>query len=400
MDQEREKTERRSSYLVGGVSLVITLISAITGVLDIIKENIVVRLGLIGLAIFLLILIIKVSKNNNDSYKVAQQCKQVNRVCITISVVLILLALFGVLESVTHSGSGSRIWPIEGCVTSQEPTPTPIPEIPDPADKIAAGNDFSMLLRSDKKVVTYGQATGIDTSSWENIIQIAAYKDHAIGLREDRTVIVTGKDYERYDVSGWSGIRQVVACKDGVVGVTTDGEIRFDSLNKDCMLDCQSWDHVQRIVGAACILVAERNDGSMIAANAWEVTDPYMSSLEKRIVSGTAVDDRMLLVLDNGRVKATGESSVLENLVATWTDILQVAVGNGFAIGLKEDNSVLSIGAPNNEELSVSGWENVAAICVGGSHILGLCKDGTVLTDGSEADGLANIAYENYWVNN
>ncbi len=257
-----------------------------------------------------------------------------------------------------------------------------------------------MLLRSDKKVVTYGQATGIDTSSWENIIQIAAYKDHAIGLREDRTVIVTGKDYERYDVSGWSGIRQVVACKDGVVGVTTDGEIRFDSLNKDCMLDCQSWDHVQRIVGAACILVAERNDGSMIAANAWEVTDPYMSSLEKRIVSGTAVDDRMLLVLDNGRVKATGESSVLENLVATWTDILQVAVGNGFAIGLKEDNSVLSIGAPNNEELSVSGWENVAAICVGGSHILGLCKDGTVLTDGSEAGGLANIANEDYWVSN
>ncbi|MEA4940662.1 MAG: hypothetical protein VB091_13870 [Christensenella sp.] len=255
-----------------------------------------------------------------------------------------------------------------------------------------------MLLRSDKKVVTYGQATGIDTSGWENIIQIAAYKDHAIGLREDRTVVVTGKDFEQYDVSGWSGIRKVVACKDGVVGVTTDGEIRFDSLNKDCMLDCQSWDHVQRVVGAACILVAERNDGSMIAANAWEVTDPYMTSLEKRIVSGTAVDDRMLLVLDNGRVKATGDSSVLENLVATWTDILQVAVGNGFAIGLKEDKSVVSIGAPTNEELSVSGWENVAAICVGGSHILGLCKDGTVLTDGSEADGLANIAKENYWV--
>lgn len=250
------------------------------------------------------------------------------------------------------------------------------------------------------KVVTYGRATSIDTSNWENIIQISAYKDHAIGLREDRTVVVTGKDFEQYDVSGWSGIRQVVACKDGVIGVTADDEIRFDSLNKDCMLDCQSWDHVQRVIGAACILVAERNDGSLIAADACEVMNPYMANLAKRIVSGTAVDDRMLFVLEGGRVKATGESSVLENLVATWTDMLQVAVGNGFAIGLRENDTVVSIGAPTNEELSVSGWNNVAAICVGGNHILGLCKDGTVLTDGSEAGGLANIANENYWVSN
>ena len=257
-----------------------------------------------------------------------------------------------------------------------------------------------MLLRSDKRVVTYGQATGIDTSNWENIIQISAYKDHAIGLREDRTVVVTGKDYEQYDVSGWSGIRQVMACKDGVAGVTMDDKIRFDSLNKDCMFDCQSWDHVQRVVGAACILVAERNDGSLIATDEHIVTDPYMPSLEKRIVSGTAVEDRMLFVLDNGRIKATGKSSVLETLVATWTDMLQVALGNGFAIGLKENNSVVSVGAPTNEELSVSGWRDVVAICVGGSHILGLCENGTVLTDGSEAGGLANIANENYWVSN
>ncbi len=108
----------------------------------------------------------------------------------------------------------------------------------------------------------------------------------------------------------------------------------------------------------------------------------------------------MLFVLDNGRIKATGKSSVLETLVATWTDMLQVALGNGFAIGLKENNSVVSVGAPTNEELSVSGWRDVVAICVGGSHILGLCENGTVLTDGSEAGGLANIANENYWVSN
>lgn len=400
MDQEREKTERRSSYLVGGVSLVITLISAITGVLDIIKENIVVRLGLIGLAIFLLILIIKVSKNNNDSYRVAQQCKQVNRVCITISVVLILLALFGVLESVTHSGSGSRIWPIEGCVTSQEPTASPTPEIPDPSGKIAAGNDFSMLLRSDKRVVTYGQATGIDTSNWENIIQISAYKDHAVGLREDSTVLITGKNVADYDVSDWCGIRQVVACKDGVVGVTMDGRIVFTGPNKSCIPTCQNWKGIERIIGAACIVVAERYDGSLIATDEYIVTDSYMTNLEKRIVSGVAVDDRMLFVLDNGRVKATGTSSELEEAVATWADMLQVAAGDGFAVGLTNGGKVIRRVLSSNKESDETICTDAAAICTGGNYMVILMNNGIVLTDGSEADGLANIANENYWVSN
>lgn len=395
MEQGHGSHFKYSSLIISGCSLVVTVITAIAGALEYLRDHVFLIWLVIAAAVSLLLITLRIVLKNNTSEELDKLSLAFNINCIIVAIMFILFAVFSNARTTIHEIQEHIL-----ATPTIVPTASPTPEIPDPADKIAAGNDFSMLLRSDKKVVTYGQATGIDTSSWENIIQIAAYKDHAIGLREDRTVVVTGKDYEQYDVSGWSGIRQVVACKDGVVGVTMDGDIRFDSLNKDCMLDCQSWDHVQRVVGAACILVAERNDGSMIAANAWEVTDPYMTSLEKRIVSGTAVDDRMLLVLDNGRVKATGESSVLENLVATWTDMLQVAVGNGFAIGLKEDNSVLSIGAPNNEELSVSGWENVAAICVGGSHILGLCEDGTVLTDGSEAGGLANIANEDYWVSN
>ena len=390
MDQEHENEDINTGFNTNAISIVLSAVAIFSSTSGVFLKSPVLK-SLTYIVVFVFFIVVSYPAlfcKTKTQLKTLN--KVINMVCFSIAILAALFSLSGgtLLESCGQPSPTSII------------TPTPTPEIPDPSGKIAAGNDFSMLLRSDKKVVTYGQATGIDTSGWENIIQIAAYKDHAIGLREDRTVVVTGKDFERYDVSGWSGIRQVVACKDGVAGVTMDGEIRFDSLNKDCMLDCQSWDHVQRVVGAACILVAERNDGSLIAADACEVTDPYMTSFANRIVSGTAVDDRMLLVLDNGRVKATGESSVLENLVATWTDMQQVAVGNGFAIGLKEDKSVVSIGAPTNEELSISGWKNVAAICVGGSHILGLSEDETVLTEGSEVGGLANIAYENYWVSN
>jgi len=395
MDQEHGSQFKHSALIVSGSSLVVTVITAIAGALEYVHEHVLLVWIIIAVAVCLLCITLKIVLKNNTSEELDRLSIAFNANCIIIAVMFILFAVLS-NSTVTISEVQEHVLACSTIV----PTASPIPEITDLSGKIAAGNDFSMLLRSDKKVVTYGKATGIDTSSWQNIIQIAAYKDHAIGLREDRTVVVTGKDYEQYDVSGWSGIRQVAACEDGVIGVTSNGEIRFDSLNKDCMLDCQSWNHVQRVVGAACILVAERNDGSLIATNAHKMTDPYMTSLSNQIVSGTAVDDRMLFVLEGGRVKATGKSSALENLVATWTDMQQVAVGNGFAIGLRKNGTLVSVGAPTNEELSVSGWGNGAAICVGGSHILGLCKDGTVLTDGSEADGLANIAYENYWVSN
>lgn len=390
MEQEHENESTKTGFNTNAISIVLSAVAIFSSYGGVFLKSPALK-SLSYVVVFILLIVVSYpSLFCKTKTQLKKLNKVINTVCFSIAILAALFSLSGgtLLESCARPSSTPII------------TPTPVPEILDPSGKIAAGNDFSMLLRSDMKVVTYGRATGIDTSNWENIIQISAYKDHAIGLREDRTVVVTGKDFEQYDVSGWSGIRQVVACKDAALGVTMDGRIVFAGPNKSCIPACQSWKGIKRIIGAACIIVAERNDGSLIATDEYIVTDPYMANLAKRIVSGTAVDNRMLFVLEGGRVKATGESGVLENLVATWTDMLQVAVGNGFAIGLRENDTVVSIGAPTNEELRVSGWNNVAAICVGGSHILGLCKDGTVLTDGSEAGGLANIANENYWVSN
>jgi hypothetical protein len=386
MEQEQKKKdsgvgERLSTY---AIILEIASLGSAGGTLAPLPQELRIILSVISI-ILLVLTLINIYSNN----RTWQLLATIEKICL-ISTVLILT--FSFLGKLLPNGCGIKATP------TPVPTTTPMPPIPDPSGKIAAGNDFSMLLRNDRKVVTYGKATDIDTTTWENIIQISAYKDHAIGLREDRTVLVTGKDVTEYDVSDWSGIRQVVACKDCVVGVTMDGGIVLAGPNRSCMLDSQKWKSIHRILGAACIVVAERNDGSLIAVDEYEVTEPYMTNLEHRIVSGTAVDNRMLFVLDNGRVKATGKSSVLENIVATWTDMQQVALGNEFAVGLRKNGTVVSIGVPANEKLDVFGWKDVKAICVGGTHVLGLCQDGTILTGGSESGGLADIAGENYWV--
>ncbi len=256
-----------------------------------------------------------------------------------------------------------------------------------------------MLLRSDKTVVTYGPATGINTFDWANITQIAAYKDHAIGLREDGSVVVTGAQMDEYDISDWSNIQQVAASKNGVIGLTEEGEVEFAGPCHNCMIDCGDWSSVQKIIGAAEIIVAQKMDNTLIAVNEQKDLKKLSMDSGRSIVSGTAVKDRILLVLDNGRIKLIGDGSDLEKTVAKWVDIKQVAAGIGFAVGLKLNGTAIPTGAPVDNTLDVSGWQNVAAICAGKEHVLGLCEDGTVLTAGNVSNGLGEIANENYWVN-
>lgn len=271
-------------------------------------------------------------------------------------------------------------------------------KIQDPTGKIAAGNDFSMLLRSDKTVVTYGAATGIDTSGWKNITQISAYQDHAIGLREDKTVVVAGANMVEYDVRDWSGIVQVAACMEGVLGLTENGIVRFAGPEKDCRIECKNWTNIQRIIGAAGIIVAQQMDGRLVAVTCQEDKGYISTHSNSRIVSATAVCDRMLYVFENGRVEDMKGSSGIEKVATTWVDMKQVAVGSGFAIGLKQDGSVTPEQAPEGVSFDVSKWENVVAICAGKSHALGLCADGSVVTEGDLQGKLRKIVDVNYWV--
>lgn len=390
MDQEQNVRNLNGGPNLNASSIVLSALSIVGNVIGLISRSPILK----TICLVLAVIFVTVSSFPERFCLTTKHLEKLNKI---INFICFIITVFAIFFSLTGG-----VIPESCGQPSQAPviTPTPTPEIPDPSGKIAAGNDFSMLLRSDKRVVTYGQATGIDTSSWENIIQISAYKDHAVGLREDSTILITGKNVADYDVSDWSGIRQVVACKDGVIGVTMDGRIVFTGPNKSCIPTCQNWKGIERIIGAACIVVAERYDGSLIATDEYIVTDSYMTNLEKRIVSGAAVDDRMLFVLDNGRVKATGTSSELEEAVATWADMLQVAAGDGFAVGLTNGGKVIRRVLSSNKESDETICTDAAAICTGGNYMVILMNNGIVLTDGSEADGLANIANENYWVSN
>ena len=98
-----------------------------------------------------------------------------------------------------------------------------------------------------------------------------------------------------------------------------------------------------------------------------------------------AVGDYHTVVLrSNGTVAAIGRSVHDQADINNWGNIISVAAGGGFSLGLCKDGTVVSAGT--NWGGNVSSWQGITAITAKGQHAMGLRQDGTVLYAGpSEA---------------
>lgn len=313
----------------------------------------------------------------------------IDKVCLAITIIVLT---FGFLGKLSPESCGKQ-------TSTPFLTPTPIQEIKNPSGKIAAGNDFSMLLRSDKKVVTYGRATGINTTNWENIIQISAYGTHAVGLCENGHVIVTAEDTSEYKVSNWYDIKQAVACEGGVIGVTNGGQVLFEGPNKSDIRECTQWTSVDRILAAAKHVIAVDKYGSILKAGDNEYHQLNFS-LVGTVIAAAAANDSTFLVYQDKSVFPKGKPWGTEDDVSGWSDIVAVAGGDLFTVGLCSDGTLRLAGDESHNKRCVRDWENIIAVCAGQKHVVAIDQVGRVYSKGYDDNGRCGIDGENYWVNN
>ena len=75
-----------------------------------------------------------------------------------------------------------------------------------------------------------------------------------------------------------------------------------------------------------------------------------------------------------------------------WTEIVAIATGHNYVIGLKNNGSVVQIGHNGDGQTNVTSWENVIAIATAWRRTVGLAKDGTIYMTGyGSSDQLREI---------
>jgi alpha-tubulin suppressor-like RCC1 family protein len=264
---------------------------------------------------------------------------------------------------------------------------------------IAAGNDFTIVLSLDGKVTCIGNRKKIGVDNWENIRQVSAHADHALGLRQDKTVVFAGVSLDGEDnVQNWKSIIQVVCCNKGSIGLTDKGRVRYAGFDGNDIGDCTKWTGIKQVFEGEDHFIALGKSGMLVGSGSHGGGDGRRKIAELTdVVYACAANGSTIAVFSNGTVRALGTDYAGEDKVGSWRDIVAVAGGDEHTVGLKRDGTVVAAGDNTYGQCDVSGWTNIIEICCGQYHTVGVRNDGTLVATGLNTSGQCDVGAIDLW---
>ena len=261
---------------------------------------------------------------------------------------------------------------------------------------VAAGTDFTVLLKGDGTVLTIG-SNEVDTSEWHDIVQVAADGFFAIGLKSDGTLVASGDlRHGEGDVSSWRDVVQVACGYRHTIAVTKEGTVYYAGVDSYSRSQCRNWTNVKKVLAGGEHVAAIFIDGTVLAAGKPDderlETGSFTSVIDGDIGSGST-----FCILDDRTVLETGYNYAGEDKVGEWTDIIAIASEYEHTIGLRGDGTVIAIGSNMFGMLNTSGWTDVIAIAAGQYHTVGVRSDGTILAVGSNQYGQIDVDDVKLW---
>jgi len=276
------------------------------------------------------------------------------------------------------------------------------------AVSIATGSAHSLALRSNGTVVGwgfdyYGQASGckapgpndanglveINGETLSNVTDIAAWENSSLALKSDGTLVGWG------EVKIPAGLSNIVAITKGSLALKNNGTLT-------------SWGNSKIPAGLSNVVAiaasgtyrsevfALKSDGTVMKWNDWQGEPSIVSGLSNLVAIATGrgnKDGQHYLALKNdGTVfgwginhngQATGVESGTDSLVTSKgqvvSNIVAIAAGMGYSLGLKRNGTVTSWGKIGIHPLTVpEGLSNVVAIAAGADFCLAITTNRAV----------------------
>lgn len=99
-----------------------------------------------------------------------------------------------------------------------------------------------------------------------------------------------------------------------------------------------------------------------------------------------------LFLHSDGSVSGLGSEAYGRLNVSDWSDISSIAAGAWHSIGQKTDGTVIAAGNNDYKQCDVSDWKDVISVAAGLWHTVGLKADGTLLSTGDNTYGQCNTS--------
>ena len=263
---------------------------------------------------------------------------------------------------------------------------------------------------------------------------------YVIGIKPDGSIVST----LNYPYSGeFSSVKSAISVAAGTyhaVCLLSGGRVAAYgySWRENGQCNVQSWRGIKAVGAGEYHTVGLRNDGTVLGCgrmrNGWDMTTGWLDIIKnwKDIVYIDSGTDHIVGIREGGSVVAFGNNYFGQCDVSEWRNVISVAAGKRFTIGLcadgtivktrylqdfgnfmrkrctaiaagaghavilEEDGTVVIVdGNANTKTLS---WTDVIAVAAGDGLTVGLRKDGTVLADGQDSHKFDEINGWRLWI--
>jgi alpha-tubulin suppressor-like RCC1 family protein len=318
-----------------------------------------------------------------------------------------------------------------------------------PVVSIAAGYDFSMVLRADRTLMVFGANNKgvliVPSNAQSNVKAIAAGRDHALALLETGQLVAWG-DFGQTDVAtdsataldavatsqyasfllkrmpssqytafSWGAGMSVQASQRGVAALSVgwehvlylmaDGSVQAQGLNT------KGQTYVPNLIGTKAVSVAAGAnhslvllvDGTVVAfgSNDFGETDPLPVEVQPGGIGAIGIAAGRgfsLFLLRNGRVMGIGANGEdrIDIPVGAASSVTAIATMDQMSAAVRRDGTLVLWGrdgtgdpiGPVPEYVQTAG---VASVSVGVDHVAAVLRNGQVALFGSNSYGQATF---------
>lgn len=253
--------------------------------------------------------------------------------------------------------------------------------------------------------VTAGAATNTSIVSWNwsvrppaglNAVDIDAGAYHALGLKEDGTVVGWGSNEfgEATPPSGLNNVVEISASTQYSAALKSDGTVVTWGRNDFGQLTIPAGlNNVVAIATGARHGLALRLDGTVVPFGQpgnFAGTPPAGLT---DVVAISAAGFQSLALKSDGTVVAWGSNNSGQlNIPAGLNNVVAISAGGVQNAALKADGTVVVWGSNQYGQTDVpAGLTNVVALSSGDGHILALKSDGTIVAWGISSSGQLNV---------
>ena len=233
---------------------------------------------------------------------------------------------------------------------------------------LSVSDEYGVFL-DEGKIEIIGNSPDVLLVDFEDIKQIRANRYTIVGLKNDGTLVNNSTD-QSFDIYDWNEIQAFDMSDGHIVGIRKDGTAVAAGDNSYGQCDVEGYSEIVDVSVSENRTVLLKSDGTAVFLGE-RSADGFTAD---SILFAEAAKNHTAAVLSDGTVTAVGSNDFGQCETEKWTDIVQVAVGDRFTIGLKSDGSAVSAGA-----VDLSGYDtknNIISIGANGDTFFLQKQDG------------------------